>query len=98
VTMHDGGARASVSLTLHARRDAALNDYRFESTSSQLALPDPPLDRPGVYSIAACELVANIVNRSSRHRCDAAFGDEIVRILEAVDQSLSTRGHITLTT
>lgn len=97
-TVHDGGARADVSLTLHARRDAALNHYRFESASSQLTLPDPPLDRPALYSKAARELVANIVDGASRHRCDVDFGDEIVRVLEAIDQSLSTGKRIALAT
>lgn len=97
-TLHEGGAFANVSLTLHARRDAALNDYRFESASSHLTLPDPPLDRPGLYSIAAGELVSNIVDGASRHRCDVAFGHEIVRILGAIDQSLSTGKRIALTT
>lgn len=98
-TVHDGGACANVSLTLHARRDAALNDYRFESgSSSQLTLPDPPLDRPGLYSLAARELVSNIVDGASRHRCDVAFGNEIVRVLEAIDQSFSTGRRVALTT
>lgn len=97
-TVHEGGACANVSLTLHARRDAALNDYRFESLSSELTLPDPSLDRPGLYSGAARELVSNIVDGASRHRCDVAFGTEIVRVLEAIDESLTTGKRIALST
>ena len=57
-----------------------------------------PLDRPGLYSIAARELVSNIVDGASCHRCDVEFGNEIVRILGAIDQSLSTGKRIALAT
>jgi predicted dehydrogenase len=96
VTSHERGAQASVSLTLHAPRDATSNDYRFESSSSTLVLPDPPLDRPGHYSAAAGELVANIASRSTGHRCDVSFGARIVRVLEAIERSRSTGERVTL--
>jgi predicted dehydrogenase len=95
-TSHARGSSASVALTLHALRENALNEYRFASSSGELVLPDPPLDRPGVYSIAAGELVANIVDGLPHHRCDVAFGAEVVHVLEALEHSRSSGKRVAL--
>jgi predicted dehydrogenase len=96
VTVHEGGARASVSLTLNAPGNVPLNDYRFESPAATVTLPDPSLDRPGVYATAASELVANIARSAPAHRCDARFGAGIVRTLEALASSRATGTTIAL--
>jgi predicted dehydrogenase len=85
-TTHASGATADVSLSIHAEPSAARNDYRFEDGDASITLPDPAFDRPAIYAIAAGELVRNVADRSSPHRCDAAFGAEVVAVLEAVER------------
>ena len=85
-TSHARGAVADVSLSIHVERAAARNDYRFDASDASVTLPDPPLDRPAIYAIAAGELVRHVADRSSPHRCDAAFGAEVVAVLEAVER------------
>ena len=89
-TRHAGGANAEVSLSLHAERTDARNEYRFESDAGATVLPDPAFDRAGVYALAAGQLVRNIEGSPAAHGCDAAFGADVVRVLEAVERSAAT--------
>ena len=95
-TVHESGASAGVSVTLHAHPAEELIDYRFESATQSRSLPSPVLDRTGAFTVAAGELVQNIIARRPAHRCDVHFGAEIVRVLEAVERSRDAGRPITL--
>lgn len=84
-TRHAHGARAEVTLTLHATKRTMGQSYRFTDATGDLVLPEPVFDRAAVFTRAARALVEAIASGTRGHPCDAAFGAEIVRILEAID-------------
>lgn len=90
-TVHEGGATADVSLTLRARPSETGIVYRFDGDSGTLTLPEPTIARAEALSEAASDLVRMIAGRDTSHRCDAAFGLEIVRVLEAAQLSVVRR-------
>jgi len=95
-TMHESGASAGVSVTLHAHPAEEITDYRFESATESRNLPSPVLDRTGAFTVAAGELVQNIVLGRRAHRCDVDFGAAVVRVLEGVERSRAAGRPITL--
>jgi predicted dehydrogenase len=90
-TVHEGGATADVSLTLRAPPSDAGIVYRFDGDAGTLTLPEPTIARPEALSEAAGDLVRMIAGRETAHRCDAAFGLEVVRVLEAAQLSSERR-------
>jgi predicted dehydrogenase len=87
-TTHEGGATADVSLTLRAPPSGAGIAYRFDGAAGTLTLPEPTIARPEALSEAAGDLARMIAGRETVHRCDAVFGLEVVRILEAAQLSI----------
>jgi len=87
-TTHEDGATADVSLTLSAPPSDAGVAYRFDGDSGTLALPEPAIPRVEALTEAAGDLVRLVAEGRTAHRCDAAFGLEVVRILEAAERSI----------
>lgn len=85
-TRHARGAGAEVTLTLHATPATMGQSYRFSDDAGELVLPEPTFERAAVFTRAAQALVAEIESGARGHPCDAAFGAEIVRILEEIDR------------
>jgi len=85
---HERGATAEVSLTLRAPPGDARIEFRFADGSESVTLPEPQIDRVATLSAAAGELVQNIVAGRTRHRCDAVFALEGVRVLEEVSRGM----------
>ena len=90
-TTHVGGSTADVSLTLKADPGSAGIEYRFNRDGTSLTLPEPPIARADALSRAAGDLVRNIAERKTAHPLDASFGLEVVRLLEAAEQSIALR-------
>jgi predicted dehydrogenase len=83
-TMHAGGGRAEVRITLHAAPQDGCNRYRFAGPAGEVSAPEPELDRVANFARAAGALVALIHDRAAIHPCDIRFGAETVRMLERV--------------
>ena len=86
-TIHRNGARARTSLTLHSEPGSVTRDYRFISGEEQLVLPDPAFSYQAAYARAAEDLVRMHHSGMHAHRCDAAFGLEVSRLLADADRS-----------
>lgn len=91
-TTHEDGATADVSLTLSAPPSDVGVAYRFAGDSGTLTLPEPTIPRVEALAEAAGDLVRLIADGRTAHRCDAAFGLQVVRILQAADRSI-VQGH-----
>ncbi len=88
-TVHQSGARADVSLTLHAEPTDVVNDYRFTSPGREVILPNPELQRPDAFSRAASQLIAQVASGQHRIDCDVALGAKIVDLLTQAEHTLS---------
>lgn len=84
-TRHARGARAEVTLTLHATPQTTGQSYRFADGDGELLMQEPNFDRTAIFKLAAAALVESITSGRRDHPCDARLGAEIVRILEAID-------------
>lgn len=85
--VHRDGARARASLTLHNEPGQVAREYRFISGAEQLVLPDPAFSQQQAFATAANDLIEMHRNGTRVHRCDAAFGLEVSRLLAAADDS-----------
>jgi hypothetical protein len=70
--------------------------YRFDGEMGTLTLPELTIARPKALSEAAGELVRLIADGKCVHRCDAAFGFEVVRVLAAAEVSIERRCAVAL--
>lgn len=89
-TSHASGANADISLTLRASPDDARIEYRFHGRDGAFTLPEPPIDRPAALANAAGALVNAIHDPKDANPLDAAFGLEVVRVLEAAERSMAS--------
>lgn len=83
-TVHGGGGRARVRITLRAEPGDIRNIYRFRRSTHEVIAPQPQIDRLDAFVRAATALVAQIRDPGQRHPCDLALGAETVRLLEQV--------------
>ena len=86
-TVHRNGASARASLTLHNEPGKLIREYRFISGAHQLVLPEPAFSHQAAYAQAASDLVQMHRSATRAHRCDAAFGLEVSRLLAAAERS-----------
>lgn len=91
-TVHQSGAVADISLTLHAEPSDLANDYRFTSPSRELVLPNPQLQRPDVFSRAAGQLIAQVASGQRRIECDVDLGARVVDLLVQAEHTLGLTG------
>jgi predicted dehydrogenase len=83
-TLHAGGARARVRITLRAEPGDIRNVYRFHGPAGDVIAPQPRIDRLDAFVRAATALVAQIRDPAQCHPCGLALGAETVRVLEQV--------------
>jgi hypothetical protein len=89
-TEHAGGATADISVSLHAKLPAPLASYAFRAGERRVVLPDPPFKRPEALARCAGELIAAIGRTDRAHRCNAAFGAMVTRVLAAAARGVET--------
>lgn len=87
-SIHVGGAAAELTLTLRADPAAAVHDYEFNGRAGTASIPDAEFSREEAFATAAAQLIQNIETRTRAHRCNVEFGLEIVRTLQAAEQSV----------
>lgn len=83
-TTHAGGGCALTRINQRADPGDVRNIYRFRGPAGEASAPEPVLDRPANFVLAAAALVERIRDRMQVHPCDVAFGAETVRILEQI--------------
>jgi predicted dehydrogenase len=83
-TLHEGGARATIRITLHADPAETCNAYRFDGPDGPVDAPDPAFDRLTTFAAAAAALRDRIHGHTIAHPCDIRLGAETTRILEQV--------------
>jgi predicted dehydrogenase len=83
-TLHAGGARATVRITLHADPTETCNAYRLDGPDGTIDAPDPAFDRPATFAAAAAALRDRIHGRPIAHPCDIRLGTETTRILAQI--------------
>lgn len=83
-TKHLGGGVASALLALDAPTAARFRSARFYGSSGVLERPEDPTSVADAYANAVDALEASV--RGQPHGCDAAFGAEVVRVIESLDR------------
>ena len=69
---------------------APIASYAFRAGERRATLPDPPFKRPEALARCAGELIAAIGAAGRAHRCDAAFGAMVTRVLAAASRGVET--------
>lgn len=91
-TEHANGATAEISLTLHAPVSEKKSIYVFKSAADRLAIEERPFPFPDVFARAAGDLVRNIAESQTTHRCNIDFVIEIMCALDAAARSIDAGG------
>lgn len=88
VFVHDSGATSRMSVSLTMPLAAKRITVEFYGDAGWTAQPLIERDLEQAYAGAVGELVANIRERRGAHRCDVAFGRDIVALLERCERAL----------
>jgi predicted dehydrogenase len=88
VLTHEGGATSTAHLSLTMPPDAIRTGLSFYDTSGWHERPDVESDPVEVHAGAVGELVEMVRDGRTEHRCDAAFGAEVVQVLAQAQQLL----------
>ncbi len=86
-TLHASGARASVSVTLHAVEESNNNGFSFSDGSRHATIPMQDFIRPDAFAAAVTALETMVRTGERSHPCDMRLGVEVVRVLEAAEHS-----------
>lgn len=87
-SLHCSGAAAELTLTLHADPAVAVHDYEFKGGAGTASIPDAEFSREEAFANAAGQLIRTMEARTRMHVCSVEFGLEIVRTLQAAEQSV----------
>jgi hypothetical protein len=82
VLTHEGGATSTAHLSLTMPPDATRSGLSFYDHAGWHDRPDVDSDAVEVHTGAVGELVELVRDGRTEHRCDAAFGAEVVRVLD----------------
>ncbi len=88
VLHHRGGACSAVTLTLSAAEAAEGLDLYVWGEAGRSALPELATGPREALRIALAELLGNARSGQVAHPCDAAFGYQVVRVLDAAQRQL----------
>jgi len=86
---HEGGAASTLSLTLDAAPDALSSGFSYFGEHGATTLPAWDTTAVGAFGAAITALLAAAAS-GVPHACDAAFGEQVVRILAAADRARRT--------
>ncbi|MEO8136315.1 MAG: Gfo/Idh/MocA family oxidoreductase [Betaproteobacteria bacterium] len=95
-TVHARGAHAESSMTLHASAESAVRDFTFAAHDRSMTLVEPTYDYRQAFVNAATELLSLIATGTHTHRCDAEFGYQVARTLNAAERSIRSGETVTL--
>lgn len=88
ILAHESGAASAASITMDVPEQAELTELRVWGPGGSSAAPGEGGDAITPLRIALAELVTSARSARPAHRLDAAFGREIVRVLEAAQRQL----------
>jgi predicted dehydrogenase len=88
VLTHESGATSTAHLSLTMPPDATRSGLSFYDTTGWHERPDVESDPVEVHTGAVGELLEMVRDGRTEHRCDAAFGAEVVRVLGQAQQLL----------
>ena len=88
VLTHKGGATSTAHLSLTMPPDATRSGLTFYDATGWHERPEVESDAVEVHTGAVGELVELVRDGRTEHRCDAAFGAQVVRALEQAQQLL----------
>ena len=98
--VHESGATSVMSTSISLPPSAGGgDDLLFLGESGRSVMPEIDEDAQlpeRAYARAIAALVDQVEGASPGHPCDARFGAQIVRILDAAERSIDTRTHVDL--
>jgi predicted dehydrogenase len=94
---HVNGAVTSLALTVDAPPAAVRFETEFYGPAGRVAVPAQNGSKVGALAVAISELVALAGTAGERtHRCDVAFGRDVVAVLAAAERSRLDGGAVAL--
>ena len=97
--VHESGATSVMSTSIAVPRSGAGDDILFLGESGRSVAPEIRWDDTSAeraYAAAIAALVDQVEGASPGHPCDARFGAEIVRVLDAAERSIDTGAYVEL--
>jgi len=88
VLSHGGRSASTMSLSLTMPPAAGANSLTLYGEKGVWRRPESPVETREALGLAIHDLANMVATGERRHRCDASFGLEVVRVLAAAEQAL----------
>ena len=88
VLTHEGGATSTMALCMTMPAAAVRVGVEFYDDHGWHVRPDLERDIDAAYAAALSELLANVAAGETTHRCDVAFGRDVVEVLSRCEVAI----------